>query len=226
MPPSDEKVYHVLSKPWFFQPNHTTAASISEEHLHQAAKVIAKGKLLLMYVQDKVVKEHIYDIMSQTEQILRLLNQFGDNPNEVESDYLLMECQRLQRALLLLPAGASSTERKAGDINYKIAAVCLYLLAISFCLTVGATFGAWYFGFLTATYFTDTLVAALSAVGIPAACLGLFSFGLYKAQRLSQEHDSTLNDTTLEEDGIALCDLIIEHYELNNEPASGSLLRY
>ena len=204
-----EKIYGTLAKPWFFSAKHAEKTDIDDHYLKQAASIIAKCKKLLTLMKDEDVRNTLHAIINKTDALLRMTAEYGKKTED--SDHLsalLAHCQELQREALELPADFP-TEKNLAELNYKIATACFYLLVISLCLTAGAAFGAWYFGYLTALYFTETLVGALATIGIPATCLGLVSFGLYEAQSATQVDYKTLADDVGD-----LCDSIVIGYEL------------
>jgi len=210
MTPS-EKVYGVVSKPWFFNEKPKHNSKIANDYLQKAASIIAKSKKLLTLMKDDDVRKTLHAIMEQTDQLLRMTTKLDKIPSEEQLHFLLSHCQQLQTEALNLPESFPA-ERNLAELNYKIAAACFYLLVISFCLAAGAAFGAAYFGFLTAAYFADTLVGVLTVIGIPATCLGLVSYGLYSAESSSQEDYTTIADEISE-----FCDTIVADYELAPE---------
>ncbi|KTD65614.1 hypothetical protein Lsan_0768 [Legionella santicrucis] len=205
---TSKKIRATLAKNWFFNNQYNQNNTIKEEYLDHGARIVTKCKKLLTLMQDEEARKTLYAIIAQTENLLRITAAMKKNPDEDALNSLLNDCQHLQREALKLPSNLPN-EKNQALVNYKIATGCFYLLAISVCLAIGAAFGAWYFGFLTGMYFTDTLVGFLSAFGIPATCLGLLSFGLYKTQDTLQE-----DCTTLADDLGDFCDTIIVDYHL------------
>lgn len=190
---------------------------IQQLYRDPAAKIIADCKKLLTLVEEnnEIVNRLGY-IIEHTVDILELITEYEREKGQLQQkgDHRLIHASEdLRIQALLLPLHFPMEDNLALT-NYRIAVACFYLLVISVCLTLGATFGAWYFGYLTTTYFVDTLVGALSVIGIPASCLGLVSFSLYEAQTKEEE-----NYTTLEEDMFAFCDAVVNIKQTLAEPA-------
>ena len=151
--------------------------------LNEHAPLIISGcKELLSLTNDDYTKKRLGLIIQHTQELLRLAYLQSIEKTLEISQQLSFICNQLQAQELSLPS-VIHTPKGLADTNYKIALTCFYIILLSVALAVGATFGAWYFGFLAAGYFTDVLVMALSAIGIPALCIGLFSYGSFQAQK-------------------------------------------
>lgn len=147
-----------------------------------APLIISGCKELLSLTNDEYAKKCLGLIIQHTQELHRLAYLQSIEKTPETSQRLEFICNKLQAQEFSLPS-VLHTPKGLADTNYKIALTCFYIILLSVALAVGATFGAWYFGFLAAGYFTDVLVMALSAIGIPALCIGLFSYGSYQAQK-------------------------------------------
>jgi hypothetical protein len=156
--------------------------------------IISECQSILALTNDPYCKERLSLIIHNTTNLMAVTFDSSNKSSSESKDLIIEACRELQSNLLSLPT-TISTPTDLATVNYRIALTCLYILLLSVALTIGAAFGAWYFGFLTAAYFTDTLAIALASIGIPGVCVGAFSFSVYSVQKNPvEEHLNKLGE--------------------------------
>ncbi|KTC82635.1 hypothetical protein [Legionella cherrii] len=172
-----------LSKYWFLKPQKKKKDTLDLKKIaKRGANIIDQCQSILALTDDAYTKEQLNLIIRNTTNLMSLV---AETPAKESSDHekkISEACKELQTNALSIPA-TIHTPTDLPSANYKLALVCMYILLFSLALTIGASFGAWYFGFLTASYFTDYLAVALASIGIPALCVGGFSYGIYSSQK-------------------------------------------
>lgn len=206
-----------VSKYWFLNTKNSRKEIRNIKEIKKlGAHIISKCQNILTLTDDPYCKEQLNLIIRNTTNLMTLTSETSTkNPTE-NDDKIIEACRELQTNILSIPA-TIHTPTDLATASYRLAQACLYILVLSAALAIGATFGAWYFGFLTATYFTDTLAVALASIGIPGVCLGLFSYGVYSVQKNPVE--AQLND--LVENIDLFCKEIVqfdEEYEMPQSP--------
>lgn len=161
--------------------------------LSNAALVIAKCQEFLALPNNTYLPPLLSAVIDNTALLVQLLQDQRVNKTTRHAKEIAALCKQLETQALKLPTNMQPP-KTLSSTSYNIAVACLYLLAFSVSIAIGASFGAWYFGYLATGYFTDVLVTALSTVGIPATCLGLLSFGLYSSHEKSANHKRTLGE--------------------------------
>jgi len=177
-----------------------------------AARIIEKSRRMSLSVRDEAVKKQLQDIIRGVSNITHgfsvIAKQRQNKLEQVDITSIEREFNELRKIMLSLPE-QMQPENGFASTSYKIAGVCFYLLVVSMAITMGATFGAWYLGFLTATYFVNMLMISLAYFEIPVLLVGLIS---YAVKTFQPEPSSDLN--SLDEDVNLLFDKsrsMIEH---------------
>lgn len=167
----------------------------------KAATVIEKCRHLTVSVRDEKIKKDLNNIITKSTHIIQLLSKHAENAAQGPDNWEIMdflavedEISKIQTIMLSLPQRTQS-ESSFSSISYKIAGTCFYLLVLSSAITLGATFGAWYFGYLTTTYFMSMLMSSLAYFDIPTFILGAVSYGVS-----GSEHESSSDLNSLEDD--------------------------
>lgn len=155
-----------------------------------AARIIERSRSMIASTHDENTKEIWSNIILKVSRIVQLLslaseraqrNETLARPRPLDTEYLESQFEDLQTIILSLPKQAEP-ENSFAATSSTIAAVCFYLLVLSAAITIGATFGAWYFGYLSASYFVNMLVSSLAYFDIPTMLMGLVSYGVYASQ--------------------------------------------
>ncbi|MFI4963636.1 MAG: hypothetical protein ACHP6H_07260, partial [Legionellales bacterium] len=167
----------------------------------KAAIIINECQNILSQVDDTYDKERLNAIIRNTGALIELASKRGGKKTPHFTEELKEKCRSLEMDVLSLPSTFCSSSTTSSS-SYKISLICFYVLTLSVALAIGATFGAWYFGFLLTGYFTDALATALAAIGIPSLCVGLVSFGVYSAQ------ESPVSQTLIDKVGV-FCDALL-----------------
>lgn len=171
-----------LSMHWFLKaPKHEPVAQMKPV-LSKSSEIITLCQEILALTDDQYCKERFHQIIRNVTILMPLVDELDENDSEDFLAKLQNACSELNREVLTVPAEIH-TPTDFAAVNYRIALTCFFIIILSVSLAVGATYGAWYFGYLAAGYFTDMLALAFSSIGVPALCLGLFSEGVYMLQK-------------------------------------------
>ncbi len=141
--------------------------------INLAEDIIKDANYLLGEIDAVASQKQLEKIIKDT---LSLLEELNSNQSKDNRNYLIEE---LQKAALCLPNNWQK-RKDFSSVCYSVAKACVFLMALSLAFTVGYVFFAWYFSFLTTTYFLDYLVYSVSSIGIPSLSMGLFSTALGK----------------------------------------------
>ena len=190
--------------------------SVNEDQvLSNAALVITKCQEFLALTNNTHLPPLLDAVIDNTARLVQLLQDQRVNKTTRHAKEIAALCKQLETQSLKLPTNMHPP-KTLSSTSYNIAVVCFYLLAFSVSIAIGASFGAWYFGYLATGYFTDVLVTTLSTVGIPATCLVLLSFGLY-----SSHEKSANNKRTLGENIDSLCETVLMEVDPEEEKPIG-----
>lgn len=167
-----------LSKYWFLKTNDQKKNRGAISQL--GANIIIQCQHILAMTDDPYTKKQLNLVIHNTTDLMSLVasNTVKENPKQdIEN-----ACKALQTNVLCFPT-TIHTPSNLASVSHRLSMICMYILLLSVALTVGGSFGALYFGFLSASYIADYLVIALASIGIPALCVGAFSYGIYSSQK-------------------------------------------
>ena len=155
--------------------------AVEQNVVEQANLVIEQCRIRLSLVNDEDVKRKLNLLISQTGDILRSLIE-KDKPDDIKE-----KVYSLQMNALSLP---SKLQRKTSlnAVSLNVVKACVFLLAFSLALCLGAVFHAWYYAYLTMEVFLNAVVNLLAFDAIPVASLGLFAYSIYQSTN-EQEKD-------------------------------------
>jgi len=188
---------------------------ISESLVNKASVIISTCQDALLLVRDSYIQELLGKIIRDTSKLLQLINMQKNRKTKEAADEILQLSQQLQVNTFMLPPNLEP-QKALTSTSYNVAVTCLYLLAFSFSIAVGAAFYAWYFNFLVTDFFLTELVVALSTIGIPASCLGTFAFGIYSSEVNNLKKTNSLNEKVAD-----FCDEITVEEGVNDEDKQG-----
>lgn len=166
-----------LSKYWFLKSKEQTKRTQDSKAISQlGANIITQCQNILAMTDDPYTKQQLNLVIHNTTGLMSLVSS-KENHKDIGN-----ACRELQTNVLCFPT-TIHTPSNLASVNYKLSLICMYILLLSVALTVGGSFGALYFGVLSANYIADYLVIALASIGIPALCVGAFSYGVYSSQK-------------------------------------------
>ncbi len=200
-----------LSKYWFLKTKDQKKGTQDRRTISNlSAHIITQCQNILAMTDDPYTKQQLNLVIHNTTALMSLVS---SNSTEEEQD-IVNACRELQTNILCFPT-TIHTPSNLASINYKLSLVCMYILLLSVALTIGGSFGALYFGVLSASYVADYLVIALASIGIPALCVGAFSYGVYSAQKdpVSERFNDLVKNIEL------FCDEVSSVEEEKNEEA-------
>lgn len=157
-----------------------------------AARIIERSRNMIASTHNENIKEKWNDIILKVSGIVQLLYEISEQAERNEdldeeqqiplnTPSLESQFEELQGVILSLPQQAQP-ENSFATTSSTIASVCFYLLVLSAAIAIGATFGAWYFGYLSASYFVNMLVSSLAYFDIPTMFMGIVAYGVYTSQ--------------------------------------------
>lgn len=155
-----------------------------------AARIIEKAREMDFGARDAKTKEQLQGIIYFTSSIVKdlskiaqqkMTNQEDDYGVHIDTDTFANAFNNMREILLILPENIDA-DNNPGSTSYQIAGICFYLLVLSAAITVGATFGAWYFGYLTTSFFTNMVVSSLAYFDIPTTIMGLVAYAVYASK--------------------------------------------
>ena len=162
----------------------------------QANKIIQQCREKLVIVTDDDIKKKLNAIIEDTTALLAA--SLHNKPAEA----ILSHSHKLQTDALLLPTQLQQQSRLS-NMGKGIAKASVFILALSVSIAVGSAFYAMYLSVLTAKMVVDALALTLSTIGIPAATLGLFAYGLQRADKQKKQSDEV---SDLQNDIDAFCE--------------------
>ncbi|MFJ1267064.1 hypothetical protein ACD661_00675 [Legionella lytica] len=167
-----------LSKYWFLKTNlpKKDRGAISQLGAH----IITQCQHILAMTDDPYTKKQLNLVIHNTTGLMSLVS--SNSVKVGQEQDIENACKALQTHILCFPT-TIHTPSNLASVSQRISMICMYILLLSVALTVGGAFGALYFGFLSASYIADYLVIALASIGIPALCVGTFSYGIYSSQK-------------------------------------------
>jgi len=184
-----------------------------------ATRIISTCRTIIASTHDEQVKNQWQEVIKKVSTIVQSMSLIAKHAEISNHDWetedvnlvnLEVLFEELQTIILSLP---KKTQPESGfaATSSTIAGVCFYLLVLSASITIGAAFGAWYFGLLSASYFVNMLISSLAYFDIPTMLLGLVAYGVYASQSTAT---SELNPVA--DDALLLfenCKSAIEHFK-------------
>ena len=175
-------IHHRITRPWFLDKvilSHQTEDSILEckekDFAKDAAEIIAQIKVLRNKIDGEVHQETFNRIINNINLVSKYVSDIAAYDYTILHPEILSRCQEIQRDYLTLPANVQQ-DSLLSTIGYKIAVICLFLIALSLSLILGEAFAALYYGFLSTELLVESLVWMMTIIGIPALSLGMFSY--------------------------------------------------
>ncbi|WP_133137047.1 hypothetical protein [Legionella rowbothamii] len=168
-----------LSKYWFLKTQGQKGIQDRRAISQLGANIINQCQDILAMTDDSYTKQQLNLVIHNTTGLMSIVS--ASSAKEKYEKDILDACRELQTNILCIPT-TIHTPSNLASINHKLSMICMYILLLSVALTIGGSFGALYFGVLSASYVADYLVIALASIGIPALCVGAFSYGIYSAQ--------------------------------------------
>ena len=125
-----------------------------------------------MHVTDEELKRKLDEIIDGTAAILiDVVNQVS------EGDALKQKVAALQVSACKLPRSLHQ-QASLSSLALKVANACLFILAFSLAVCLGAAFHSWFFSSLTLDMVIEILVNLVAYEVIPVGTLGLFAYHL------------------------------------------------
>lgn len=177
----------VLPNLHFFYRQKNLARQVTKEQKKAATNIINQCRQTMSLITSDREKEALGLIIVEVSRVIETA------PLPKKAAELEAHLNQLQVLSNSLP---KQFEQRANiaSTSYNVAKACVFMLALSFALAVGFAFYCWYFHYAM-TYVLDYLVEALSAIGLPGAVLGLFSYFMYsKNSDQAAEVDSLQKD--------------------------------
>jgi hypothetical protein len=169
-----------LSKYWFLKTQGQKDTLDRRAISQLGANIITQCQNILAMTDDPYTKQQLNLVIHNTTGLMSLVA--SNSAKEKYEQDIVNACRELQTNILCFPT-TIHTPSDLASVNHKLSMICMYILLLSVALTIGGSFGALYFGVLSASYVADYLVIALASIGIPALCVGAFSYGVYSSQK-------------------------------------------
>lgn len=204
-------IHHRITRPWFLDiltPEEVLPKTIlfePKDFAQDAANIIAQIKILRNKINGEVHQETFNRIIKNTNHLSKYVSDIHSYDFQTLFPEIITHCKEIQEDYLTLPANVQQ-DSLLSTIGYTVAAICLFLIALSLSLVLGEAFAALYYGVLSAELLIESLVWMMTIIGIPASSLGIVS---YVTACCSDDQFSELD--TLNNDLHNFCDDVIDY---------------